>query len=81
MGEIEGKPAVPDLENESRGRRARFDPKTGKVMGSGSGAGGNNPGEDFDDDAQGGGGIAAGGPIPAEEAERGPEDKHQGSPR
>ncbi len=32
------------------GRRASFDPATGAVHGSGSGAGGGNPGEDFDSD-------------------------------
>ena len=66
---------------DARGHRASFDPRTGKVAGSGAGTGGGNPGEDFNDDAQGGGGSAAGGPIPIEEAERAPEDKHQGSPR
>ena len=30
------------------GRRASVDPATGEVHGSGSGAGGGNPGEDFD---------------------------------
>lgn len=35
------------------GRRASFDPATGEVHGSGAGAGGGNPGEDFDDDAGG----------------------------
>lgn len=66
---------------DDRGNRASFNPKTGAVAGSGAGAGGGNPGEDFDSDAQGGGGSAAGGPILAEDAERRPEDKHQGSPR
>lgn len=38
------------------GRRAFFDPETGAVHGSGAGAGGGNPGEDFDDDRAAGGG-------------------------
>ena len=33
------------------GRRAFFDKKTGAVHGSGTGAGGDNPGEDFDNDS------------------------------
>ncbi|MBN8808089.1 MAG: hypothetical protein J0I47_07610 [Sphingomonas sp.] len=32
------------------GRRASFDPQTGEVHGSGMGAGGGNPGEDYDSD-------------------------------
>lgn len=39
------------------GRRASFDPATGEVHGSGSGAGGGNPGEDFEDDGSGGDGL------------------------
>ena len=39
------------------GRRASFDPATGAVHGSGSGAGGGNPGEDFDSDPAGGDGY------------------------
>lgn len=39
------------LEN---GRRATVDPKTGEVHGSGMGAGGGSPGEDFDDETSGG---------------------------
>ncbi|MGP7796218.1 hypothetical protein [Sphingomonas sp. CLY1604] len=39
------------------GRRASFDPRTGAVHGSGSGAGGGNPGEDFASDAAGGDGY------------------------
>jgi len=42
--------------DQTRGERADFDPKTGEVTGSGSGAGGSNPGEDHDDDAVAGGG-------------------------
>ncbi|MBW6526919.1 hypothetical protein KZ813_08730 [Sphingomonas sp. RHCKR7] len=38
------------------GRRASFDPATGAVHGSGAGAGGGNPGEDFDEDRSGGDG-------------------------
>ncbi|MCU6453446.1 hypothetical protein LPN01_05080 [Sphingomonas sp. A2-49] len=39
------------------GRRASIDPRTGEVHGSGSGAGGGNPGEDFASDAAGGDGY------------------------
>ncbi|WP_298809286.1 hypothetical protein [uncultured Sphingomonas sp.] len=41
-------PVPPD-----NGQRASFDPATGEVHGSGSGAGGGNPGEAFDDDSTG----------------------------
>jgi hypothetical protein len=41
-------PVPPD-----NGQRASFDPRTGEVHGSGSGAGGGNPGENFDDDSTG----------------------------
>lgn len=55
-------PVPPD-----NGQRASFDPVTGAVHGSGSGAGGGNPGEDFDEDSTGenaelSGGAAAGQP-------------------
>jgi hypothetical protein len=46
-------PALPP----ENGRRASFDPATGEVHGSGSGAGGGNPGEDFEDDRSGGDGL------------------------
>lgn len=39
------------------GQPAGYDPKTGAVRGSGAGAGGGNPGEDFDSDPQGGSGT------------------------
>ena len=39
------------------GRRASFDPDTGEVHGSGMGAGGGNPGEDYDSDAASGDGF------------------------
>ena len=39
------------------GSRAWIDQKTGAVHGSGAGAGGGNPGEDFDSDRQGGSGY------------------------
>ena len=42
-------PAIPP----DNGRRASFDPQTGEVHGSGSGAGGGNPGEGFDADMPG----------------------------
>jgi hypothetical protein len=37
------------------GRRGWVDPATGEVHGSGAGAGGGNPGEDFDDESPAGG--------------------------
>ncbi|MBB3475321.1 hypothetical protein [Sphingomonas sp. BK345] len=46
-------PALPP----ENGRRASFDPATGEVHGSGSGAGGGNPGEDFEEDRSGGDGL------------------------
>ena len=55
------------------GRRATIDPRTGEVHGSGSGAGGGNPGEDFASDAAGGDGYPIDGgegrakPAPAAE--------------
>lgn len=39
------------------GRRAYVDEKTGEVHGSGAGAGGGSPNEDFDDTAGGGGEV------------------------
>ncbi|MFZ3482496.1 hypothetical protein [Sphingomonas sp. 3-13AW] len=39
------------------GRRAWIDQKTGQVHGSGAGAGGGNPGEDFDSDPAAGSGY------------------------
>ncbi len=61
-------PAIPP----DNGRRASFDPRTGEVHGSGSGAGGGNPGEDFASDAAGGDGY----PIDGSEgiAKRAPDD-------
>jgi len=55
-------PVPPD-----NGQRASFDPATGAVHGSGSGAGGGSPGESFDEDSTGenadlSGGAAAGQP-------------------
>ena len=49
-------PRDPALPPEN-GMRASFDPETGAVHGSGSGAGGGNPGEDFASDAAGGDGY------------------------
>jgi hypothetical protein len=48
-----GDPALPP----ENGRRASFDPATGEVHGSGAGAGGGNPGEDFEEDRSGGDGL------------------------
>lgn len=42
-------PGIPD----EVGQRASFDRKTGEVHGSGAGAGGGNPGEDYDTQAGG----------------------------
>lgn len=49
-------PQDPNLPPEN-GLRASFDPQTGAVHGSGSGAGGGNPGEDFSSDAAAGDGY------------------------
>ena len=46
----------PDLPPDN-GRRAAIDPATGEVHGSGAGAGGGQPGEDFDSDAATGDGY------------------------
>ena len=55
-----------DKEQVQRGQPASFDRKTGAVHGSGSNAGaGGTPGEDYDQDAQGGGtkpAVEPGGP-------------------
>lgn len=48
-------PRRPEKEQGDRGKRP-FIAANGEVRGSGSGAGGGNPGEDFDDDAPSGGG-------------------------
>jgi len=45
-----------DLPPEA-GRRAYFDPETGEVHGSGMGAGGGSPGEDYDSDPATGDGF------------------------
>lgn len=52
----EADPSQEDFPPEA-GRRAFFDPNTGEVHGSGSGAGGGNPGEDYDSDPQAGDGF------------------------
>lgn len=72
-----------EQEPRHRGKPAAFDPASGEVRGSGANAGGGgNPGEDYDGDPQGGGGAEPlGGPRPIGEAERKPEDRHQGAPR
>ena len=68
-------------DRDERGRRAAIDRSTGEVHGSGSGAGGGgNPREDYDSDPMAGAGAEpAGGPVPATEAERMPEDRQQGT--
>ena len=69
-----------DEGRSERGEPASFDPETGEVLGSGSGAGGEgNPGEDYDADPQGGGGAdPMGAPRPIDEAEYGPRDRLEG---
>ena len=70
---------MPEREDEERGRPAGFDPATGQVHGSGSGAGGGNPGEDYDEDPMAGGGSEpAGGPRPAGQGDRRPVDPDEG---
>ncbi|MEO5492872.1 MAG: hypothetical protein ABIR08_02465 [Sphingomonas sp.] len=49
-------PPAEDLPPDA-GRRAFVDPKTGEVHGSGTGAGGGNPGEDYDSDSAAGDGT------------------------
>jgi hypothetical protein len=66
-------------EKEERGQPAGFDPRTGEVHGSGAGAGGNNPAEDYDDDPiSGGGREPVGGPRPREDAAERPIDLDEG---
>jgi len=61
-----------------RGRRPYIAPD-GSVHGSGAGAGGGNPGEDFDDDpAAGGGDMPYHGSKPIDQGET-PKDRHQGT--
>ena len=56
-------------ERDERGQPASFDRRTGEVHGAGSGAGGNNPAEDYDDDPiSGGGREPVGGPRPESQA-------------
>jgi hypothetical protein len=64
-------------DERERGKRASFDHVSGEVHGSGSGAGGGgNPREDYDSDPMAGAGaIPVGGPVPADEARRGPKDR------
>lgn len=75
---------MPDRRNErdddERGKRATFDPKSGEVHGSGSGAGGGgNPREDYDSDPMAGAGVPhEGGPRPEGEALDRPIDKDEG---
>ena len=78
-----GKPerVAPDRASE-RGRPATFDPQSGEVHGSGSGAGGGNPAEDYDDDPMaGGGGLGDELPGGARRADQGierPTDPDEG---
>jgi hypothetical protein len=63
-----------------RGRRASFDPRSGEVHGSGSGAGGEgNPREDYDQDPMAGAGAEPlKGPRRADEAAQRPIDPDEG---
>jgi hypothetical protein len=66
-------------EREERGQPASFDRRTGEVHGAGSGAGGNNPAEDYDDDPiSGGGREPVGGPRMAQDAVERPIDPDEG---
>lgn len=51
------RPSSPPNIPPENGKRASFDEATGAVHGSGSGAGGGNPGEDFDGDSAAGDGA------------------------
>jgi hypothetical protein len=65
---------------DERGQPASFDRRTGEVHGAGSGAGGNNPAEDYDDDPiSGGGREPVGGPRPESEAADRPIDPDEGT--
>jgi hypothetical protein len=57
--------------DKERGRRADFDPVTGAVKGSGSGAGGGNPVEDYDHDAKSGDGGMIPGKTPDQDSKSG----------
>jgi len=54
-----GAAAIDGGSNSDRGKRPSVS-KNGEVHGSGAGAGGGNPGEDYDDDPVGGGGKIPG---------------------
>ena len=80
MNDHDQQAPVGDSASSDRGRRAGFDPATGEVHGSGSGAGGGNPSEDYDGDPMAGGGSEPeGGPRSVDEGVSAPKDKHQGS--
>lgn len=67
------------MSDQQRGRPGGFDPKSGEVGGSGSGAGGGNPGEDYDADPMAGGGAKPPhGPRPMDRAARRPVDSDEG---
>jgi hypothetical protein len=68
------------MSDSERGKPAAFDPRTGEVHGSGSGAGGSgNAAEDYDEDPiSGGGGLPIGGPRPAAEGADRPIDPDEG---
>lgn len=67
-----------DRREDERGRRPRID-RDGGVHGSGSGAGGNNPGEDFDDDVMAGSGVdPVGGPRKVDRAAEQRTDTNKG---
>ena len=56
-GERRASPEPDDRFPPENGRRAFFDERTGEVHGSGAGAGGGNPGEDFASDPAAGDGF------------------------
>jgi hypothetical protein len=72
--------AAPGGGGDERGERAGYDPKSGEVHGSGSGAGpGGNPAEDYDGDPMAGGSREpVGDARSAEEATQRPIDADEG---
>lgn len=65
--------------NDERGKRASIDRSTGEVHGSGMGAGGGNPGEDYDSDIPGGSGSEPVNDAAANSRAKPREDKTQGT--
>jgi len=71
----------PEDEGSERGKPASFDPVSGEVHGSGSGAGANgSPGEDYEKNPVAGGGAdQAGGPRPRSQGIDRPTDPDEGA--